>query len=187
MKPHILLVLGIFFAVVISGCTELGNISTVSSKDLILYPQRYSNQNVTVRVSPQSSAWIIGAYSSWPDFKYTIDSKDEEGKPVYLFVKYGNFYCNNCEITGSVKTVSGCECQEDTCIGGKDYCKSLYIPQWKGPYYYVLSGLMSIKACEKEPREIEIGVHYERTIWRCKPDTTKDVYYFDVTKVKSLD
>ena len=156
MKSQVLLVLGIL---AISGCTEIGTFG--NSKDVIFHPDKYYNQSVSListLLSWTSEAAVYGIH-------YVLEEKDEEGKPVTLYVKYPEFYCKKCEITGIIKSLKTCDCG-----------KYGVVPNGNR-YWTSMSGyIMTVEDCNKL-----------NPVFYCKDNVTSDLYYLDVTKVKSLD
>lgn len=181
MKLEILFLVMIVVINFISGCTQLSSFSATNKLDIIQYPEKYYNRTVTIIMSPFPN--LMMAY--YPDIKYEITERDEEGKPISMMVKYDTFYCAKCEITGIVKSFKACNCQKRTFVAGAPAYSSIEEVPWG--MYDPLNSIISTNRCEKEPEEIKFGLHYEKTEYRCEPNSERDIYYFDVTKVKSLD
>ena len=114
----------LFVALLVSGCTQsnggfLSGLTGPSLESLVLNPEEYVGQTVTLRVSPWPT-WLPGDL----DIRYRESAEDEEGKPHYIYLKYERFYCVTCEVTGVVKSTEVCRC-----MGSLNECNYPYCPQ----------------------------------------------------------
>lgn len=152
-----LIIVGLLFvSVLLVGCaTTFGTGNTV---DLIQNPQKYYNQTITIIGYPSPNLNT----KFYSELKYELVERNEEGMPIGIMVKYNQFYCNKCEITGIIKTIKTCECQSD---------------------YYATDRITPVTTCENPPEQLKLVY----TNFYCKPNSESDIYYLEVTKVKSLD
>ena len=143
---------------ILSGI-KLPTFSKISTLDLIEEPEKYYNKSVAIVAYPTT----LLDTKFYPEFRYEIAEKNEEGKLVSMMVKYDYFYCYKCEITGAVERIKVCECQSD--------------------YYYGTDRIVPIEKCENPPENLRLL--YKD--WFCKPNSERYIYYLNVTKVKALD
>lgn len=164
----------------LEGLTKF-SIGTTDPKSLTQHPENYLNQNVTIIGSfftlgnlVEDNVLSSVMYSTIQGFPltYQFSSKNEEGKPIPIYVKYDSFYCVKCEITGIVKTIQVCNCESNTYanlpnfqsewssfgVALADYCINVLNKT------YGLSGM-----------------------YRCQSNSIHGLYYLDVTKVRLLD
>jgi hypothetical protein len=180
--------------------TTFASVGTTNRADLIMHPERYYNQNVTIVDSP-TSTWS-SPYFAYVPMNYSIYEKDEEGKAITLAVAYSHFYCSKCKITGVVEKLTICYCQFYYCW---DRCYK-DIKNWtnngialntitlderywnESNYATILDSNQLVEHCDVAPRETttELGTPLF-AFSRCKPNSTYSVYYLNVTHVTSLD
>lgn len=181
MNNKFLVLSALVVIIFISGCTQLSSFSGVSALDVIEHPEKYYEKSVTLTEYPSINLMHI----YYPDLRYIISEKNEEGKPLSMMMKYDQFYCIKCEITGTIKSFKACNCQKRTFVAGSPAYHSIEDVPWR--IYDPLNSVLSIDMCQKDSEEIKFGLHYEKSEYRCEPNSERDIYYFDITKVKALD
>jgi len=181
MKKAIMLILLIGLVLVVSGCSQTNSNDILSA---VKNPENYINKSFTFVGMPSSTfgdTRVVGAnYTS-------LAAKDEEGKPYYISLKYEKFYCNKCEITGTMKKEVLCRCQKGICIEAarnlisEQTTKQCVSYDWVDYMDVIYMGVMKSSDCQNLSQPDNF------TPTRCKPDSVTNIYYIDVTKVKSLD
>jgi hypothetical protein len=149
-------------AILFTGC--LGTFGGVSTLDLIEHSENYLGQSVTIVGMPSASYFCDSGFTS-NQIKYCITARNEEGRIVGVLVKYDYFYCLNCELTGVVRKVSVCGCY-DTNLGGSGETR-------------IGIGKTTVVACQQAAQE--------NPSRKFECDSINEIYYLDVTKVKTRD
>ncbi len=178
----------LFIAVVVlagtlslTGCVEGSLSAGTSKKDVVLNPEEYVNETVTIETYPTANTDI-----TYSGFEYTIMTENKEGKSIFLPVKYDYFYCGQCRIEAVVESYDACKCQKRTFWIKEEtnHDPTVDIP-WDS--YDPLRSVIPVDKCEQPPEEISYGHEVEITEYRCKPNSTRKKYYLNVTDVTALD
>jgi hypothetical protein len=122
--------------------TTLASIGTTDRADLVMHPEKYVDQNVTIVDNPTAAPYyfeIMGLHApplqGIADYQISYSYKDEEGKPhdFSLRVAYPKFYCAKCKITGVVQKVDFCNCQSVDFINFGEQNIVSSVPGYYGP------------------------------------------------------
>ena len=181
LLPILLLVCVVF----VSGCTSSTNLGVSNTNDIVLHPEKYYGQNVTVTAAGMDlntmvdrDAWlnVVGNY-------YYISVDDKEGKPAILRVRYDHLYCDTCKLVGTIKTYQACACQSvnraQDCSEDGLRCSDVACAEASWSKVFNIPLTISVENCEGAPSG--------RYCYRCEPNSTYNIYYLDVFDVTSLD
>ncbi len=176
----VFILLGLFAS---SGC--LSNTGTTSVSDVVLNPEKYEGENITLKGHPYSYYPKFGL-SFDKNLKYVLKAEDEEGKPHRIYLDYERFYCDKCEMTGVIKSVTRCFCSciyNSTCISTGSKAMTM------GPYpVHHMEQEVCMKMNEVTIKEIAGCDQYKtQKTCTCAENSITTDYYFDVEKVVKIE
>ncbi len=167
----------ILLTLVISGCTNLDNLNpfTTNIVDLAQNSENYLGKEITI------TSFIMNYGISQPLqwLEYYAWEENEEGKTIKFPLQYEKFYCVKCQVTGTVERIEVCTCQRQDCYEGRP-CEDWYESPIRGTSEKEVDNCKGSKTADSIFGKITYN-------YRCKSDSTRYLYYLNVTKVRSLD
>ncbi len=180
-QKKLILYFPLFFLLLLGCISPDGKSSSTSSefRDIVLHPENHVGKNLTLNVIPQYIGPLVfaGQLSSTAN---AVSAEDETGKPHYLHLYYPDMlYCTACEVTGTIKNISICSCEET----------HVFVTQgtnYPGPSRFSDMTSSDCTIDNSVSSKLQAQVNFDFDLKRCKSGTTGIAYYFDVNSVKKI-